>query len=162
MRAVISILVLAVASAAGAEPYVVGDRIEPFTLEDQYGESHTLDESVAIIAFSRDMDGGDLLKAALEDAPEGFLTGMNAVYVSDISGMPGLIARMFAIPSMRKRPYSLWLDRDGKATALLPDEEGKATLVYLSKLEITRIATLETSQEIRSQLGLSHADSEDD
>jgi hypothetical protein len=159
---VISILVLAVASAAGAEPYAVGDRIEPFTLEDQYGESHALDESVAIILFSRDMDGGDLLKAALEDVPEGFLTGMNAVYVSDISGMPGLIARLFAIPSMRKRPYALWLDRDGVATALFPDEEGKATFVYLSGLEITRIAYLETSQEIRSQLGLSKPDSGDD
>ena len=129
------------ADGALAEHYVVGDAIEPFTLADQHGEDRTVDASVKVILFSRDMDGGDFLKRGLADVAPGYLDGKKAVYVADISGMPGLIARMFAIPAMRDRPYSMLLDRDGETTKRLPDVEGQATLIFLERLSVQRIVT---------------------
>ena len=140
------------AESAGAEPYAAGDTIEPFTLEDQHGESHSIDASVRLILFSRDMDGGDLLKQALADAAPEALTMHGAVYVADISGMPGLVARMFAIPAMRKRPYALLLDRDGETTARLPDVEDKATLIILDALTIQRIEHVPDSAAVLREL----------
>jgi hypothetical protein len=107
---------------------------------------------VAIVLFSRDMDGGDLLKEALADAPEGFLRQKRAIYVSDISGMPGLVARMFAIPAMRGRPYAMWLDREGDVLTRLPDEPGKATLLFVDDREITRIEHLSSAAAVREAL----------
>ncbi len=150
----LSVGLLLLAGAAAAEPLAVGDRIEPFTLEDQHGDAHSLDTDVKVLLFSRDMDGGDLLKDALAEVGPDFLTEKHAVYLSDISGMPGLVARMFAIPSMRNRAYPMWLDRDGQTTARLPDEEGKATLVFCHDLEITRIEHHPTASEIRNALGI--------
>lgn len=143
---------LASAATADSDPYSVGDPIEPFTLEDQHGISRTLDESVDILLFSRDMKGGDALKAALADAPEGFLEQRRAIYVSDLSGMPGFVTRLFAIPNMRDRGYPIWLDLDGESTARLPDEMGKATVLFVSDREITRALHLETPDEIRAAL----------
>ena len=40
-----------VAGAAFGEAYGVGDEVEPFTLEDQHGESRTVDASVKVILF---------------------------------------------------------------------------------------------------------------
>jgi hypothetical protein len=145
-------LLLLLAGVAGAEPYTIGDHIEPFTLEDQHGVSHTLDGDVAVLLFSRDMKGGDALKAALADAPEGFLAERRAIYISDISGMPAIISRMFAIPGMRDRAYPMWLDRDGETTARLPDERGKATLIFCDDQVITSVAHLETPEEVRTAL----------
>lgn len=141
-----------VAVPALAEPYAVGDAIEPFTLEDQHGEGHSVDASVKAILFSRDMDGGDLLKQGLADAPPGYLEEKGAVYVADISGMPGLIARIFAIPAMRDRPYPMLLDRDGETTARLPSAEGRATVVFLDRLTITRIVHAEEAADVRRAL----------
>ena len=138
--------------AAFAEYYAVGDKIEPFTLEDQHGESHTVDASVKVILFSRDMEGGDLLKEGLADAAPGYLGGKNAVYVADISGMPGLIAKMFAIPAMRDRPYSMLLDRDGETTARLPDMEGQATLVFLDRLTVQRVVNVREAPAVQREL----------
>ena len=76
MRALFFVTPLLLALAADAEPYGVGDVVEPFELEDQHGVSHRVDETVALILFSRDMDGGDLLKEALKKAPEGFLESL--------------------------------------------------------------------------------------
>ena len=100
----LAVSITLVAFPVGAEPYAVGDRIAAFTLEDQHGEAHTLSQDVTLLLFSRDMDGGNLIKAALSTAPAGFLTSRNALYLTDISRMPKLVAKMFALPSMRKRP----------------------------------------------------------
>ena len=143
---------LVAGSAAGAERYAVGDEIEPFTLEDQHGESRSVDASVKVILFSRDMDGGEFLKQGLADVAPEYLSGKQAVYVADISGMPGLIARLFAIPAMRDRPYSMLLDRDGETTARLPDEEGQATLIFLDQLTVQRILYVTEAPAVRREL----------
>ena len=116
----------------------------PFSLEDQHGVIHAVDDATRVILFSREMKGGNTLKQALADAGEGFLGSRAAVYIADISGMPRLIARIFAIPRMRERPYAVLLDRDGTATARLPDVEGSATLIFVEGLTIQRIEHLET------------------
>jgi hypothetical protein len=143
---------LLVADAAFAQHYAVGDAIAPFTLEDQHGKSRTVDASVKVILFSRDMDGGDLLKQGLADVDPDYLSGRNAVYVADISRMPGLIASMFAIPAMRDRPYSMLLDRDGKTTARLPSAEAQATLVFVDRLTVQRIVHVAEAPAVRREL----------
>lgn len=144
------------ADFASAEHYAVGDRIEPFTLEDQHGENNTADESVKVILFSRDMEGGDLLKDGLADVAPGYLSEKKAIYVADISAMPGLIAKMFAIPAMRDRPYSILLDRDGTTTAGLPAEEGKASLVFLDRLTVQRIVYVTEAPAVQRELASIH------
>jgi hypothetical protein len=140
------------ANTAVAQPYAVGDTIEPFTLEDQHGKSRTVDASVKVILFSRNMEGGDVLKQGLADVDPGYLDGKQAVYVADISRMPGPIATVFAIPAMRRRPYSMLLDRDGKTTARLPDSEGQATLIFLDRLTIQRIGHVSEAPAVRRDL----------
>ena len=154
MRAPTLLLALLFANVASAAPYAAGDSMEPLSLEDQHDEAHSLDGSVEVVLFSRDMEGGDLLEEALADTPKGFLGEKHALYVADIHGMPSFVARMFAIPSMRKRPYSMLLDRTGEVTARFPSEEGKATLLFLDDLGIERVFYAASPNQIREALGL--------
>ena len=148
-------------SNAAAEPLAAGDRLTSFSLQDQHGVAHTVDGSTRLILFSRDMDGGKLLKEALSEAPEGFLEDRATVYLADISGMPKLVARLFALPSMRKRPYPVLLDRDGSTTEQLPDLEGHATLIFCQELEITRVEHVETPDAVRQALAALTSSSKD-
>jgi hypothetical protein len=157
-RAAIAWLVLVLALAAPAladdpaPPLRVGDTLPELTLQDQHGAQRVVDATARVILFSRDMDGGDVLKTALEDLPEGTLEERSVVYVSDISGMPGIIARLFAVPSMRRRPYPMLLDRTGEATALLPDQPGQATMIHLDALRITRIEHFDDAEAARTRI----------
>ena len=141
------------AGVAFAQSVGVGDRIAPLSLEDQHGVLRAVDEASRVVLFSRDMDGGKLLKQALADTEAGFLESRQAVYVADISGMPKMVARLFALPSMRRRPYPMLLDRTGEATRALPDVEEKATLIFLDALEVERIEHLDSSEAVRAALG---------
>lgn len=134
---------------AGAEPYAVGDRMEPFALEDQHGESHRVDESVAVVLFGRDMSTDKIVKAAFAEVDGDALNARQVVYVANIEGMPRLVAKLFALPSMRKRGYAMLLDRDGKTTARLPDVAGTVTVLHLDRLKITRVEHLTDPAEVR-------------
>ena len=146
---------------AQSEPYRVGDTIAEISLQDQHEKDAVVDASTGILLFSRDMDGGKLLEEALADIDEGFLAGDNAVYVSDISGMPSLVARLFAIPSMRKRPYAMLLDRSGDATQRIPDVDERATVIFLKSLTIERVEHVDSANGVRALLGLPPLPGED-
>ncbi len=156
--ALATLLLSTIAWAEDAPPYIVGDVIDAIALEDQHGDPGAVDASTRVVLFSRDMDGGDLLKEALADVSADTLADRGAVYVSDISGMPAFVARMMAVPAMRRRPYDMLLDREGDVTARLPDTEGQATLIHLDGLRIDRIEHASDADGVLAGLGLSDED----
>jgi hypothetical protein len=105
------------------------------------------------VLFSRDMEGGAMLREVLAVHPE-VLERAQAVYVADISGMPSLIANTMAIPRMRKRPYPTLLDRSGDVTAAFPSQPGQATLLRLERLQIQAVLYVDSVSQLREALGV--------
>lgn len=127
-------------SARGAdEPWRSGDRITAFELADAHGEPGRVDEAVRLVLFTADMDAGKIVAKALEDASLQDLAAHGAVYVADISRMPAVISQLFAMPSIRRRPYRTLLDSVPEATLRIPREEGKVTLLRLDALEVRAV-----------------------
>lgn len=146
-------LLLAVLGAvARAEPVAVGGTLVRLALEDQHGEPAAVDEGVRVLVLSRDMKAGDVVKQALADVDQHFLDQHGAVYVADISGMPALVSKMFALPRMRARRYRVVLDRDGVTTRDLPSEKARPTVLFLDRLRVTRIVHPATAAELKAAL----------
>ena len=147
-----ALLILLAAGVARAEPYAVGAALEPFELADQHDQVRKVDTSRRALLFTRDMDAGDVLKQALAADGGRLLDAAGAVYVADVSGMPALVLRIFALRKMRERPYPMLLDRDGSQTARLPVEPGKVSLLVLDALRVKEIRYLGSPEEIRAAL----------
>jgi len=137
---------------APASTYEVGSLMTPAMLKDQFGEEHHLDESVNLILFARDMEGAQLIQDLLGGAEPGLLGELHAVYVADISRMPGLITRTMAIPKLKKRPYPTLLDRTGTVSRSFPSQEGKATLIRLELLRVWEIESVGSAEELRAAI----------
>lgn len=146
------LLLFLVPTVLHAEPYREQSMIAPFQIEDQHGKSYTMDVAVRALLFSRDMDGGTVIKETLSEDGAALLNQSGAVYVADISGMPWLVRKMIAKPRMRERPYRMLLDEDGELTENLPSVEGKATLMLLDRLKVVRIVYLDSVAELRKTL----------
>lgn len=145
---VASLILLLVAAISTAEP----TSVPAFSLSDQYGQSHDVDEETRAILFTRDMGAGDIVKGALADAKGSLLARAGAVYIADVSPMPAIIRRVFAIPAMRRRGYPILLDRDGSRTKSFPHQKGAATLLLLDRLRISRILHIDSPAELQSAL----------
>ncbi len=137
---------------AAAASYGPNTVIQPFSLDDQHGHSARVDERVRLLVVSRDMQGGNVVKAALSDADQAFLEARDAVYVADVSRMPAMITRLFALPRMRQRPYRILLDRDGSVTHDVPCDAGEATVIRLDRLRVTEIVPARSAEALRQAI----------
>ena len=149
-------LLLAVGSVgprfAAAETFAAGGAVPPLALEDQHGVRGGTGPDVRIIVLSRDMAAGDVVKDGFSGMDQAALDLRGAIYVADISGMPSMIASMFAIPRMRDRSYRVFLDRDGAGTRDFPYTEGRPTVVFVESGKVARIAQPASGDELRQAL----------
>lgn len=100
--------------AAAVQAVENGERLASWTLNDQFDRSYTLDEQLQVLLVARSMTGSKLLGAALEGRPQGYLEARHALFVADISRMPSLVGKLFAIPKMRDYSYRVLLDREAQ------------------------------------------------
>lgn len=141
-------------SGAAAAPHVlaVGDAVPALALRDQHDADVQVDASTRVLLLTRDMTGGGLVKESLAENGKEMLTAAGAVYVSDVSRMPGLVLSAFALPSLRKRPYPIALDRSGDVTSVLPSADAKATVLSLDAGKIRAVTFAATSAEVTAAL----------
>ncbi|MBB1520257.1 FAD/FMN-containing dehydrogenase [Aquipseudomonas guryensis] len=106
-----------------------GERLAPWTLLDQFEQSYTLDDQLQVLLVARDMEGAELVKAALQGKPKGYLEQRHALFLADISRMPRPVASLFAVPAMRDYNYRVLLDRQSRVAPRYP--AAAATVLWL-------------------------------
>jgi len=122
---------LAFATSALAEMLVAGAAVPQLHLADQYDVGSEVPGNARYVVLTRDMDAGKIVEEAFGRDGKQVLADAHAVYVSDISRMPFLVSKLFALPALRRRDYRSFLDRDGKATAALPSQESRVTVITI-------------------------------
>jgi hypothetical protein len=151
-RTLIVSVLLSSPLSSPAETLAVGTRLPELELSDQHDAEAEIGPDVRRIVFTRDMDGGDVVKAALAERGAATLEAAKAVYVAEISRMPTLVTRLFAVPSMRKREYRIVLDRDGKTTADFPYKEGHVTVLTIDDRVISNVELVDSADALRAIL----------
>lgn len=129
-----------------------GSTLEPWTLQDQFEKAHSLDDSTRVLLVARDMDGSKLVKAALAERPKGYLEVRHALFLADISRMPALISRLFAVPAMRDYSYPVLLDRDAAIASRYASDEGKVLWVRLEQRRVLETRQLDSPVALRIAL----------
>jgi hypothetical protein len=141
-------------SAAGPTSILAtGDRISELTLEDQHGNTHTLPADARLVLFTSDKAASSVLQDYLAQRDADFLRERQAHFVADISRMPGLVTRMFALPSMRERPYPILLAYAAEDVAQLPRREGQVSVLRIDQRRITDVAYATSGAQLDALLG---------
>ncbi|MBM4055718.1 MAG: hypothetical protein FJ264_13860 [Planctomycetes bacterium] len=135
-----------------AEPYGTGTQIPTLNLSDQYDQKLTLDTMTRLIVFTNNKAGSDIVSDALNGVDKDYLITHKTIYIADISGMPGLVRKLFAFPKMKKQPYSIYLDDGPSFTKDFPSEENKVTLLYLNDLKIQSIEFISLPDTVKTAI----------
>ncbi len=141
-------LVLLTAVAAAAAPYRVGDTFERFTTRDQHDKPYTYEGGARLVIVAFAMSPGKAANAFFEKQPADFLQRHQAVFISNIYGMPG-IARTFAMPKMRRYPHRIILADAAHFLDRYPSEEDKLTVLSLDEAgKITALRFVDPAKEL--------------
>ena len=142
------LFVVFVIEVPGGEPISPGVLMSAFTLEDQHGMKHEVNEQVRLILFCKEKKGNDIVSEALKKVSEGYLSKHNTFFVADTSGMPRLVAKFIALPALRKRPYLVLLDPGPSTTSDFPSEKDKVTLFHLQNLKVMSIEFVDNPEGV--------------
>lgn len=125
-----SLLLLAAATPLAAQTYQVGDTFAGFATRDQHDKAFTYEGGARLVIVAFEMGTGKAANAFFERQPAGFLAQHQAIFLSNIHGMPG-IARAFALPKMRKYPHRILLADGETFLARYPKQEDLLTVLAL-------------------------------
>ncbi|PAA45384.1 FAD/FMN-containing dehydrogenase [Pseudomonas fragi] len=148
----IALVLLLSAFSMLAQAANIGERLTPWTLNDQHDQPYTLDEKTRVLLVARNMDGSKLVKAALENRAKGYLEARNVVFLADVQRMPSLIGKFIAIPAMRDYSYRVVLDRDGTVAAQYPGAEDKVLWLQLESGKLMSQQEFSSADELRPAL----------
>ena len=129
----------------------IGDSLV-LEMKDQHDQTVAINEQTNLILFAAGKSTSALMSKTLEDLPPTILKDKKAIYVADISGMPGFITKMVAIPKMQKRPYTIAILRDEAQSKLFPQKDDAITVIKLKSGKVTEINFVTKQEEIAKAL----------
>lgn len=139
-------------SLATAAELAPGAALSETVMKDQNDKEQKIDSQAKCLVFARDMDSNKVVTAALESSGGGKLSEKSCFYVADVSGMPSMIMKMFALPKMKKYSYPVLLDHEGKITKDFPFKAKQATLIRLNNLKVDSVQYLANADELKKAL----------
>ncbi len=145
MKKVLFSALLLVATFANA--LSIGDSTPTFAINDQFEKAHTIAADTKTILVAADKDTSEILRDYFLTKEKGFLEANKAYYVADISGMPSLIAKFFALPKMKKYPFSILLV-DENQTKEFTKKEGNITVYSVNNGKISDVKYIKNAEEL--------------
>jgi hypothetical protein len=152
LKKIIFLGLFSMASHLMANSLQVGDGYPMIQLKDQHEQAVLMNEQVQLILFAAGKSSSELMTKTLEALPPTTLKDKKALYIADISGMPGFITKMVAIPRMQKMPYSIGLIRDEALSQAFPKKESAITIIRWQAGKVTQIRFVTTQAEIAQEL----------
>ena len=132
----------------------VGKKIQNVTINDQFDKPISLTSKTKKIIFVFKKASGHTVRNFLDSKPDDYLANKNVAFIADISGMPSIIASMFAIPDLQKHKYPVMLIKDEDAAKKYKNEkyEDYITIVSLNNFRITSITLVSTAEQLEKIL----------
>jgi hypothetical protein len=100
--------------------------------QDQFGKEFKFAAGLHFLLLGFDMDTGKAANLKLADLGPGWLEKQGAAYVLDVHTMPAIIARVFALPKMRKYPHRIILAQAESLLAPFPRQPDSITVLVLT------------------------------
>jgi hypothetical protein len=154
MNRLLLALCLACPLWALAGPVEPGHPLPTLTLQNQHDQVWRIAPDTKLVLFAAGRKASNLVLGVLAPQPKGFLAGRHAVYLADMSRMPGFITRTFALPSLREQNFEVGVSMDGQTLAGWPRQDDAVTLIRLDQGRVVSHEYATTEAQIKTALGL--------
>jgi len=141
-------------SGSEAQGLQVGDVFPDIDVQDQFEQTWSVPAQTQRVYFATNRAAGDWMTELLSGQPAGLLASRQSVYLADLSGMPGFVSTMFALPSLREQSYKVGVVLDDGKLVHWPEDDEAMIVFTLEQGRITAIERIDTQQKLKASLGL--------
>lgn len=144
-------IILMFITSLNAGDYIVERKLQTFTLPDQFEKAHTIDKNTHTIIVSFEKSTGADMNAFLAKHEPDFLQKHHAVFVANISQMPSLITKWFAMPKMKKYKHTILIINDEDNHQFLYKED-KITVYTFNNGMLSSIDYVDSAKDVEKKL----------
>lgn len=141
-----------VAKSQGTAGVAVGQPLPALTLKDQHDKPWQITPGTRLVIFAAGRKASNVVQSVLQALPKDQLTRKNALYLADMSKMPGFVTRTFALPALREMPYLIGVSQGDATLAAWPRQTDAVTLIELEQNMVKRISYTATEPDLRAAL----------
>ena len=127
------------------------EKLRVFALPDQFGVYHTVDRHTKTYIVSFEKDTGKDVNTFLASKPKDYLQKHDAVFIANISKMPALITKYFAMPKLKKYKHRILLINNEDDNRFRAEDE-KITIYKLKNSVVQKIFFIDKAKEIEKIL----------
>jgi hypothetical protein len=131
---------------------LLGQHLPDVALKDQHDKPWRIELSTRLVMFSASRKASKITQAVLATLPADHMTHRDALYLVDLSAMPGFITRNIALPALQKLPYLMGVSLNEATLAAWPHQADAVTLIELDRGLVKRISYASTEAEVRAAL----------
>ncbi len=121
MKLIISFILLI--TSLFSQGFEKNGKLNHFSLPDQFNKMHTVSDDTQTLIVSFEKDTGKMVNEFLASKESDFLQKHHAVFIANISGMPSIITKLFALPKMRDYKHTILLIYDENDKRFLQKDE---------------------------------------
>lgn len=125
----------------------VGDNLPKYKIFDQFEKEHVLSSDTNILIVTSSKLTGEIVKEYLLDQEKDFLKNNNAYYIADISQMPSMISKLFAIPKMKEYPFSVLLI-DKEQAKIFNKKDDHVSIYIIKNRKVLSINYIKEKEEL--------------
>ena len=135
-----------------AAPVEIGQPLPELKLLDQREAPWELQAQTRLLLFAPGRKAGEIVQSVLAEQPSEWLATRQVMYVADLSRMPAMITRMFALPALRAEPFSVGVVLDEKLVSDWPRRADTVTLLRLHEGSVTAVDYASSAEELRAAI----------
>ena len=110
----------------------VGEELAPYTFKDQFDVEHSLTNKVKKVIFVFTKPTGHLMRVFLGQKEIDYLDKRDIDFIADVSGMPSVIYKMFALPDLKNSKYPILIIKEKENALRFRNEEQKNAVMIIS------------------------------
>ena len=132
----------------------IGKELKTFVIKDQFGVEHTLTNKTKKVIFVFSKPTGHLMRTYMDKQPIDYLDTRDILFVADISGMPSIIAKMFAIPDMKKSKYPILLTTNKETSQIfkVASQKDAIMIITLDNKIVKKVQFVTTKEDIKKAI----------
>jgi hypothetical protein len=146
--------IVVVDSGKISDGIIVGKKLLNYIFKNQFDKKYRLSDDVKKVIFVFTKSTGNLTKGYFKKQKKGYLLKKNINYIVDISKMPSLIYRLFALPDFKKQDYSIMIMEDENISKNFKSEryEDYIMVLFLDKKIVKKVVFVNNEKDLEDVL----------
>ncbi|MBN2646647.1 MAG: hypothetical protein JXR44_02555 [Thiotrichales bacterium] len=132
---------------------VLAESLKATQFQDQHEQAIELNAQTKWLLLSSDKASGKLVKESLDALQMTDLAAKKGLYVADVSAMPSLVTKLFAIPKMQDYPFRVGIVQESAQLDAWPRQADKVSAITLNQLEIESVEYLDSAEALQAWIG---------